>query len=253
MKQYYCKYCKIQISKTSFKYGNQGCSSCSAKHRSNRINKDKVYYCKAQNCDNKINYKSFYYGSAYCGSCASKNRIRFPVKEETKEKIRQSLMGRKRPNISKGMKGTKNLSYKNGKSKCINCQKPTTNYTAKHCLKCYKDLELYKGVTASNYIHGEGNLPYSLNFSSKLKLKIRIRDSFTCQNCNIEENEHKLLYGAVLTIHHIDYDKLNCKEENLITICKKCNSTANGNRNYWEKYYKELIQVKVLGHLVKGK
>jgi len=40
--------------------------------------------------------------------------------------------------------------------------------------------------------------------------------------------------------HHIDYNKKNCDPMNIITICNSCNSIANFNREYWEKFYSDL-------------
>lgn len=49
------------------------------------------------------------------------------------------------------------------------------------------------------------------------------------------------MYGRRLEVHHIDYDKTNCAESNLITVCKKCNIAANRNREMWADYYKNLM------------
>ncbi len=65
------------------------------------------------------------------------------------------------------------------------------------------------------------------------KESIRIRDNHTCQNpdcwntCNDE----------TLNIHHINYNKKDCRPINLITLCRSCNSRANKNRKYWEELY----------------
>ena len=48
-------------------------------------------------------------------------------------------------------------------------------------------------------------------------------------------------YNEKLHIHHIDYCKNNCKRGNLITLCKKCNTKANYNRDYWYAYFKKII------------
>jgi len=37
----------------------------------------------------------------------------------------------------------------------------------------------------------------------------------------ITNKEHKAKYGRQLDIHHIDYDKQNCKESNLIALTGK--------------------------------
>ena len=51
-------------------------------------------------------------------------------------------------------------------------------------------------------------------------------------------------YYRKLDIHHIDYNKMNYKKDNLITLCLKCNIKANFNRNYWYAYYVYLMENK---------
>ncbi|KKM86372.1 hypothetical protein LCGC14_1279730, partial [marine sediment metagenome] len=118
---------------------------------------------------------------------------------------------------------------------CIDCGKEVANYNAKRCRECY--LKFNTGKSHPNYIDGTGNAPYPPEFNDKLKQKIRRRDNYTCQNCGITEEEHIIVFGKVLGIHHIDYNKFNCKEENLITLCHQCNVRVNFNRGYWKKYF----------------
>jgi len=97
------------------------------------------------------------------------------------------------------------------------------------------------GKNNPNYKDGLSNKPYSLEFNEKLKLEIRQRDNFECQNCGMTEGEHLSVYGTVLCIHHIDYSKENNKRNNLISLCNQCNIRANYNREYWKIYYKEKL------------
>ena len=53
--------------------------------------------------------------------------------------------------------------------------------------------------------------------------------------------KHLKVYGQVLHIHHIDYNKENCQESNLITTCNQCNIKANYNRTYWKNFYSTKI------------
>ena len=62
---------------------------------------------------------------------------------------------------------------------------------------------------------------------------IRKRDHYTCQLCGIKQEN----YYRKLDVHHIDYNKQNCKEENLITLCLQCNLRVNFNRDYWYAYF----------------
>jgi len=97
------------------------------------------------------------------------------------------------------------------------------------------------GMLNPNWIDGRSFEPYTSEFNEQLKESIRKRDNHTCQNCSMTEEEHLTVVGQVLHIHHIDYNKINCQKENLITLCQSCNSRANFNRDYWKKIYTEKI------------
>lgn len=81
--------------------------------------------------------------------------------------------------------------------------------------------------------------PYSLEWKRELKLKIRQRDHNICQLCcrNIDK------IGVGWATHHIDYDKDNCDEENLILLCKRCHGKTNHtNRKLWESLFTTIIE-----------
>jgi hypothetical protein len=207
----------------------------------------KPYNCKNMNCQNKVYYKTFYYGSGYCGSCSAKSRVRLSLSTETKLKISKSLLGRKRPDISKNMMGIGNHRYTGKINYCKNCNQQLKNLTANYCWNCYIILGLNTGINASNYIDGTSRNKYAFGFTSKLKYQIRTRDNFECQNCNMTEKKYLSVYGRVLEIHHIDYNKNHHQPENLISLCKQCNVRANYNRNIWkEKFLTMLINKGVI-------
>ena len=134
--------------------------------------------------------------------------------------------------------GINSLVWKGGKPTCKNCGKQLSDYRAKRCSHCSKI-----GNLNINFVDGSSGI-YPLEFNDKLKAKIRIRDNYECQNCSMTEEEHIIVVGKVLSIHHIDYDKQNCKENNLITLCDSCNNRANSNRNYWIEFYTKKVEVK---------
>ena len=89
------------------------------------------------------------------------------------------------------------------------------------------------GENNGNYKNGKSKEPYSLAFTEKLKRQIRERDDYTCQLCGkIQEDNNK-----ALDVHHIDYNKKNCSEDNLISLCIFCHGKTNGNRKYWSDYF----------------
>jgi hypothetical protein len=115
--------------------------------------------------------------------------------------------------------------------------KKIINYRSKHCSR-HSQI----GKLNNNWNFGSSFLPYSPKWSKKLKESIRERNNYECQNCGMTEKEHLVIYGETLHIHHIDYDKWNCKKNNLITLCCKCNSRANYNRDYWYAYFTYIIE-----------
>ncbi len=104
--------------------------------------------------------------------------------------------------------------------------------------------KIFKNSGNPNYIDGRNLKPYPTEFNSKLKLEIRKRDNYNCQGeyCKMTEEEHLAVYGRILEVHHIDYNKQNCNENNLITLCKQCNIRANYSREYWQKYFQKKLQ-----------
>jgi len=103
--------------------------------------------------------------------------------------------------------------------------------------------ESFKGPKNPNWKGGLSFLPYPAEFNQDLKYRIRKRDDYTCQNCNIVEEEYLIVYGRNLDVHHIDYNKENCRKDNLITLCTSCNVRANYNRSYWKDFFKNKLRV----------
>ena len=81
--------------------------------------------------------------------------------------------------------------------------------------------------------------PYSPAFNKQLKAKIRERDNHTCQLCSKIKEES----GRELSVHHIDYIKSHCNEDNLITLCISCNGKVNSDREAWTEYFQNKMLV----------
>ena len=90
--------------------------------------------------------------------------------------------------------------------------------------------EVFRGEKNPNWKGGISFEPYSVDWTETLKRAIRERDNYICQLCS--------QYGNV--VHHIDYDKKNCNPDNLITLCRKCHTKTNNNRNYWINFLTKL-------------
>lgn len=152
--------------------------------------------------------------------------------------------------MSKIRIGENNPNYKQdsfSKAKCPTCKKifqygrdglgkgRERLFCSKECSckagggKHIKDKEKYQLIDNENIdkkIIYKSNYPNT--FNDNLKNKIKKRDSEACIMCGA---------GEKLEVHHIDYDKKNCEEENLITLCKKCHTLTNFNRYFWQQVF----------------
>jgi len=86
------------------------------------------------------------------------------------------------------------------------------------------------GKKNPNWNGGTQFEPYPIEFSHENKERIRDRDERKCQICKL----HEAIFFRALCVHHIDYDKQNCKDSNLISLCDVCHTATNANREYWQ-------------------
>jgi len=151
--------------------------------------------------------------------------------------------------LSKIYKGKNTSSYIDGRTNkkyyCIDCKKEISRYDVKRCCHC-SNIYLHNigklntkgknnpmfgihrfGKNAPGYIHGKCYTPYPVEWK-EMRLFIRNKYLNKCIICNIK----------ALHVHHIDYNKKNCTEDNLVLLCSYCHSTTNGNRDYWFAYFK---------------
>jgi hypothetical protein len=73
---------------------------------------------------------------------------------------------------------------------------------------------------------GKSFEPYPLKWTNELREKIRSRDNYMCVICISEQVNKKL------SVHHIDEDKNNCDEKNLISLCLKCHIKIHNNQEF---------------------
>jgi len=147
----------------------------------------------------------------------------------------------------------KKISYpagRKGQGRCITCSNKSRKGIKKPKLsKLWKTKNPFKGkhhtkeakekISLSN---GGTGIPYeNIGYSGifyKLRKSIRERDNYICQVCGKTQKQNK----KALSVHHIDYDKKNCKEINLISLCRSCHVKTNGNREVWLLYFKDIIK-----------
>lgn len=103
-----------------------------------------------------------------------------------------------------------------------------------------------KGSLNPGYVHGErvdGRLPsYGEAFNTDLKRRIKIRDNFQCQKCNEKLSGYR---SKSLDVHHIDHNKNNNEESNLISLCKRCHRLTHWDASRKEKSASSSVQVYV--------
>lgn len=98
--------------------------------------------------------------------------------------------------------------------------------------------EALSGDKNPRWLGGVANSKYAPGFDKTLKRNTRTRDKHRCQLCGTTEKE----LGYRLTSHHIDYDKSNHDPLNLVSVCKRCNSLVNTNREVWEAHFSALLE-----------
>lgn len=165
-------------------------------------------------------------------SIANRNK---KLSEEHKQKLLLSHLGKSSWN--KGLKykiskkkvlsdehkfNISKTAKKNGFGKWMIGRKPTEVTRNKlSIVHSGENSHLWRGGISKN--------EYPKVFNQQLRERIRVRDNFICQMCFIPELECK----RRLHIHHIDYDKNNCIENNLISLCNSCHGKTNINREHW--------------------
>lgn len=161
-------------------------------------------------------------------------RLNIKHTDETIIKLRISHLGKKLTENQKRKIGDANR----GKRKPPRSEKHKLNLSLNHARLSGKNHPMFglRGTKSHLWQGGTSFEPYTVEFNRQLKELIRQRDGYRCQLCGMPEIENI----KKLSIHHIDYIKKNCLPNNLITLCNRCNGRVNFNRNYWEKYFKDL-------------
>jgi 5-methylcytosine-specific restriction endonuclease McrA len=78
----------------------------------------------------------------------------------------------------------------------------------------------------------------SAKFSKELKNRIKKRDNYQCQECGVKARQLRQMH-SYLTIHHINFNHNDNKEDNLITLCPLCHAKTNFTKETWIKYFLE--------------
>ena len=117
----------------------------------------------------------------------------------------------------------------------------------------YKRIEQLRRAVKNRYNKKRGNKKskqkartappglYPESWTSQFRWSIRHRDKFKCKICDSVQKE------TIYHVHHIDYDKHNCKAGNLVTLCPSCHMKTNHDRNTWRCYLdREMLRMPVI-------
>ncbi len=152
--------------------------------------------------------------------------------EESKKKMSIANMGN---TYSLGFKASEETKKRISLAKkgTPTWNKGKTGIYSKETLKIMSDKKI--GDKSPTWLGGITKNPYDIDFNKRKRLFVRKRDNYTCQECNYTEEQ----LGYALSVHHIDYDKLNSNPTNLISLCKSCHSKTNFSREDWTRYFIE--------------
>ncbi|HUV46148.1 MAG TPA: NUMOD3 domain-containing DNA-binding protein [Dehalococcoidia bacterium] len=164
--------------------------------------------------------------------------------DETKQKMSLSAKGRgltteQRQKLSIALTG-RCLSWEHRQKVALAMQGNQNRMGIPHSEEIKRTMSMERlGAGNGNWRGGASFLPYPIEFNNQLKNQIRLRDNYQCQKCGVPEVE----CIRKLSIHHIDYEKANCLSDNLISLCLKCSSEVNGNREYWQPFFNEKLNL----------
>lgn len=98
----------------------------------------------------------------------------------------------------------------------------------KGCKRSEEQKRKIIGEKNPNWKGGISKEPYPFGFNNDLKNQVKERDKHICQLCRAKTK---------LRTHHINYNKKDCRKENLITLCVSCNVKVNSMRDFWRGFF----------------
>lgn len=159
-----------------------------------------------------------------------------PCRKETKDKISISKTGKKQNpswfiSIRKNIKNNPNYGMRGKKQSAYAIKKSRERMIGHIPWNKGKEFAQVAGKNHWNWKGGIARLPYTYSFRRKKRKVVLERDKI-CQLCSQDFD---------LIVHHIDYNKSNNTLDNLIVLCRKCNSMVNKNRKFYTKLFKDKI------------
>lgn len=206
------------------------CIKCNKKFKVFPYRKDTALYCSLKCQHNSLLGRMSPKKGKPSGIIAWNKGIKNT--KETRQKISDKLKGRKLSvehimkiqKTRKGYKHSDETKKKLSKSHIGISRKLSDN-------EKQRLSDLYKGEKCRFWQGGKSFEKYSVDWTKTLRQSIRERDCYRCSICG--ENQGDVAHS----VHHIDYNKINCNPDNLITLCHSCHTKTNFNREHWKEYF----------------
>ncbi len=199
------------------------------------------YVCNNEH-KHSITYQNWYKGRRcpYCSkeTRTDKIRLNFGTIKESFEDEGYLLLDSE--DVYKNNDQRLNFICPNGHNHSISWHNWNSGWRCSHCH--YKKLSIiFSGDGHPQWKGGISCEPYCDAWLDKdFKESIKERDNYQCQNPDCWGTSKDLC------LHHIDYDKKNCKPGNLITLCRSCNGRANKDRRQHAAWYRAIMNEKCL-------
>lgn len=101
----------------------------------------------------------------------------------------------------------------------------------------------YSGENHPCWRGGVSTAKYGKAFTELLKESVRGRDAYTCQECGVEQDVHIINDRTEkLSVHHIDENKKNNNERNLISLCRSCHMKVRHYQAFWQPRFEKKIE-----------
>lgn len=104
---------------------------------------------------------------------------------------------------------------------CPRCGKPKNGRGRSDRVFCNSCASIYRHLKLGHIIK-----PYYIGFTNQIKDVIRAKYHYLCAICGKADDK-------TLAVHHVDYDKNNQSESNLLPLCSSCHGKTNYRREYW--------------------
>lgn len=198
--------------------------------------KRKLRYICSNGHECEITYSDFSQGKG-CKICGHKRKGKSRMKDY--DEIKKSFESEGYILLSKSYKNNEHkLNYMcpSGHINSISWHNWNAGYRCPTCYHIRRSIA-QTGPLSHFWRGGVSCDPYCDAWAdTEYKESIRERDGHRCLNPCCSDNKDDL------TIHHIDYNKKNCKPTNLITLCRSCNSSANFDRDWHKAWYTAILK-----------